>query len=149
MDESAPFALEVHPRLTPGVLLPSFRTSEKKVAARRNLAAGEGLCPSPCTPSGCCAATSPVKGEATALSKEMGSEKAFFKDAVLETGQGLPPLRLYFTTWALMRLVEPLLPMGTPAVMTTVSPGSTTPSFLAESTHRENSRSVESTLPVR
>ena len=37
MDESASLALEVPPRLTPGVLLPSFRTSEKKVAARRNL----------------------------------------------------------------------------------------------------------------
>ena len=59
------------------------------------------------------------------------------------------PLQLYFTTCALIKLVEPLLPMGTPAVITTVSPGSTTPSFLAESTHMENNRSVESTLPVR
>ena len=48
-----------------------------------------------------------------------------------------------------MRLVEPLLPMGTPAVMTTVSPGFTMPSLRAHSTHRENSRSVESTVPDR
>ena len=42
MNESASLALEVHPRLTPGVLLPSFRTSEKKVAVRRNLTVSFG-----------------------------------------------------------------------------------------------------------
>ena len=53
------------------------------------------------------------------------------------------------TTWALMRLVVPDLPRGTPAVMTTVSPGFTAPSFRATSTARENIRSVESTSPDR
>ena len=54
---------------------------------------------------------------------------------------------LQFTTWALMRLVVPLALSGTPAVMTTVSPVWTMPSFRAVSTQRENSRSVESTEP--
>ena len=51
------------------------------------------------------------------------------------------------TTWALMRLVVPLTLKGTPAVMTTVSPGWISPSFRAVSTHRASSRSVESTEP--
>ena len=42
--------------------------------------------------------------------------------------------------WALMRLVEPLLPRGTPAVMTTVSPLWTSPSFRATSADREKIR---------
>ena len=40
------------------------------------------------TPSGHYAATSPVQGEATALSKEMGSGKYALKDAVLEKAKG-------------------------------------------------------------
>ena len=67
-----------------------------------------------------------------------------------KTGARRAPVEAgYFTTWALMRLVEPLRPMGTPAVITTVSPGLTRPSFRAASTDRENRRSVESTLPTR
>ena len=61
----------------------------------------------------------------------------------------IPGRRGYFTTCALMRLVVPLLLRGTPAVITTVSPGWTSPSFLAVSAHRENRRSVESTFPDR
>ena len=53
------------------------------------------------------------------------------------------------TTWALMRLVVPERPRGTPAVMTTVSPGWTARSLRATSTARENMRSVESTSPER
>ena len=37
LTEAPPLGAEGHPRPTPGVLLPSFRTSEKKVAVRRNL----------------------------------------------------------------------------------------------------------------
>lgn len=51
--------------------------------------------------------------------------------------------------WALMRLVEPLRPNGTPAVMTTTSPGYTSPSFRTTSVVREKIRSVELTSPVR
>ena len=54
---------------------------------------------------------------------------------------------LQFTTWALIRFVVPLALRGTPAVMTTVSPLWTSPSFRAVSTQREKSRSVESTEP--
>ena len=52
-------------------------------------------------------------------------------------------------TWALSRLVDPLRPRGTPAVMTTVSPFWTSPSFRATSAQREKMRSVEFTSPVR
>ena len=48
-----------------------------------------------------------------------------------------------------MRLVVPDWPRGTPAVMTTVSPGLMAPSLRATSTARENIRSVESTSPDR
>ena len=85
MNESASLALEVHPRLTPGAFLVSFCAHKKKLAARRNLAGAggrdsllrlQGPCPCRGTPpSGRCAAPSPDQGEATALSKEMGSEK--------------------------------------------------------------------------
>ena len=89
MNESAPLALEVLPRPTPGLFLGTFCRGKKYLAARRNLAGLEarlGLMwsqgPRHCqgtTPSGHYAATSPVQGEATALSKEMGSGKARFQ----------------------------------------------------------------------
>lgn len=68
-----------------------------------------------------------------------------------ERGMVSPALRfgVSYTTCALIRLVVPLLPMGTPAVMTTVSPHFTAPSLRATSTLMENRRSVESTKPVR
>ncbi len=44
-----------------------------------------------------------------------------------------------FTIAALIRLVEPLLPSGTPAVMTTVSPFCTSRSFSATSAERRRS----------
>lgn len=77
------------------------------------------------------------------------------KRAKMSSGQFCPEDMLFdtqipfSTTWALMRLVVPDLPRGTPAVMTTVSPGFTAPSFRATSTARENIRSVESTSPDR
>ena len=52
-------------------------------------------------------------------------------------------------TWAFSRLVDPVRPRGTPAVMTTVSPFCTSPSFSVTSAPREKIRSVEFTSPVR
>lgn len=53
------------------------------------------------------------------------------------------------TISAFIRFVSTLLPSGTPAVMTTVSPAWTSPSFRATSVQREKIRSVECTSPVR
>ena len=60
-----------------------------------------------------------------------------------------PHIPLSSITCALIRFVDPLFPRGTPAVMTTVSPGRTSPSFTATSAEREKIRSVELTSPVR
>ena len=74
-------------------LLVTFCASKKELAVRRCLAPEEGRCPSPYTPSGRCAATSPVQGEATALSKEMGSGKTVPKGIAFgQPGQGRRPL---------------------------------------------------------
>ena len=50
-----------------------------------------------------------------------------------------------YTVCAFMRLVLPARPIGTPAVMTTMSPLLTTPSLSEVCTHMEKSLSVEST----
>ena len=68
------------------------------------------------------------------------------KGPVFSRKRGLISLFLFSqTTWALIRFVLPARPMGTPAVMTTVCPPSTAPSFSAVCTHMEKRRSVEST----
>ena len=52
-------------------------------------------------------------------------------------------------TCALSRFVDPVRPRGTPAVITTVSPFCTSPSFSPTSAQREKMRSVELTSPAR